>query len=132
MLYNVGMKKSILLLALFLVLPAVLFSQSNYRGQRVAESSEEGQILSAKAKAVDGGVQIDVFFSVPINPTSFSGKNVLINSKPLASSVKPVFNREGTQVRFVVNSALPIELKIDGLVSGGGSAIPAKKITLNK
>ena len=126
------MKKTFLILAFVLFLPAVLSSQAKYRGQRVQESSENGEVLSAQAKRVEGGIQIDVFFSTAVNPATFGGKNVLVNSKPLSSAVKPVFNREGTQVRFVVNADFPIELKIEGVKTGGGNTVASKKITLNK
>ena len=134
MFYNgiMNIKKALLILAVFFFLPAVLISQANYRGQRVQETSADGEVLSAQAKRVDGGIQIDVYFSTAVNPVTFAGKNVLVNSKALSSGVKTVFNREGTQVRFVVKETFPIELKIQGLQTTGGKSIPPKKITLNK
>ncbi len=135
MIYNDIMKKSIMIMALFLVLSTVIFSQGNYRGQRVnnaAAPNTAAKVLSAEAKAVVDGIQIDVFFSVPVNPSSFSGKHVLVNSKPLSSDVKTVFNREGTQVRFVVKTSFPVELSLEGIESSTGSSVSSKKIVLDK
>ena len=126
------MKKAFFILALLLFVQAVLVSQSGYRRPRVSEDSVDIEVLFANAKIVDGLAQIDVFFSVPVNPASFTGKNFLVNSKPLPQDTKLVFNREGTQVRFTVNEKFPIELKIEGVETGGGSVIPAKIITLEE
>ncbi len=132
MFYNRDMKKFFIVLAALTFLPAVFFPQSNYRGQRVLENSDEGKVLSAQAKSLGDTVQIDVFFSTPVNPATFNGKSVFINGKALAASVKAVFNREGNQVRILVKESLPIELKIEGLKTAAGKAVLAEKIILKK
>ncbi len=126
------MKKTFFILALFLFVQTFLVSQSGYRRQKVSEDSVAIEVLFANAKIVDGLAQIDVFFSVPVNPASFTGKNFLVNSKTLPQNTKLVFNREGTQVRFTVNEKFPIKLKIEGVETGGGTIIPAKEILLEE
>ena len=56
---------------------------------------------------------------------------MLVNSKEVAN-LKPVFNREGTQVRFVVNTSFPVELKLKNIEAGDGSVISEKTIILEK
>lgn len=132
MFYNklMNIKKAFFILLLILMATSFLSSQAKYRGQRVQENSEDGVILSAHAKKTDNGIQIDIFFSEPVNPASFVGKNVLINSKPLSSETRTVFNREGTQVRFLVRAEFPVELKIEGVKTSTGNTVAEKKITL--
>lgn len=127
------MKKKLLIGVLFFALASYISSQSNYRGQRVLQSSENScSVLSAEFVEQNGAVQIDVFFSSPINPLSFSGKNVLINGAPLPQDLKPIFNREGTQVRFVVKEKLPIEIKFVKVLDKDKNPVPEEKIILKK
>lgn len=103
------------------------------RGQRASSESQGFTLVSVNAVSNGSGLQIDLTFSVPVNPESLNSSTVSINSRAISADTKITYNREGTKVRLEipnVSSSNP-ELTLNGVKSNEGDRLASVTIKLN-
>lgn len=98
------MKKLIFLL--LLLLPVNFFSQN------MGTASSLEKIVTT---TVNNSIQIDLFFTEPVNPKTISSATIFINGKNVNSNTKFTFNRDGTQVRFLIDYTDTFNLKLENI-----------------
>lgn len=116
------MKKLIILLSL-LFLSVNFYSQNNNQG----ESSLE-KIVTTK---VNDSIQIDLFFAEPVNPKTITAANIFINGKNINPNTKFTYNRDGTQVRFIIDYTDSFNLKLENIQTITQKIISTETILLN-
>jgi len=120
------MKKFVSFVLINLFLITFMYSQQ----ARKSSQNKASEVTEISVKATGDSVQFDIFFSAPIDTRTFSASTISVNSKKIDGNTKITFNRECTQVRFVVKTSLPATIAINGVKSADGSAIPS--ITASK
>lgn len=113
------MKKLFFILSFLLVI-SPLFSQNN--------NDDINRII---VSSVNNGTQIDIFFEESVNPKTLSSSTILINDTPINSNTKIIFNRDGTQVRFVIESQSSFTLQLTNVKTNSGKTINTSQILLN-
>lgn len=113
------MKKLFFIFSILLFI-SPLFSQNN-----------NDDINRIVVTSVNNGTQIDIFFEESINPKTLSSNTILINNSQINQNTKFIFNREGTQVRFVIESQTSFTLQLTNVKTNSGKIINTTEISLN-
>lgn len=113
------MKKFIISI-LFTLLTFSFFAQDN--------SSAINKIVTS---SVNNGTQIDIFFEESINPKTLSSSSVLINGENLNPNTKFTFNREGNQVRFIIDSKSNFTIQLINVRTNTGKTVTNETIKLS-
>lgn len=114
-------KKFLFVLFYFLLSSFFCFSQnSNLYGVKAVFTSSSSK-----------SIQIDIFFEESINPKTLTFQNIFINDKPINENTKFIFNREGNQLRFIIDKLDSFSLQINHIKTNTGKTISCEKIYLN-
>lgn len=116
------MKKLIILFTL-LFISTNIFSQNMVQNNTALERIE--------TKTINNSIQIDVFFSEPINPQTISSATIFIDEKKINSNTKFIFNREGTQVRFLIDFTENFCIRFQDIKTINQKIISTESIYLN-
>lgn len=116
------MKKLIILFTL-LFISTNIFSQNMVQNNTALERIE--------TKTINNSIQIDVFFSEPINPQTISSATIFIDEKKINSNTKFIFNREGTQVRFLIDFTENFCIRFQDIKTINQKTISTESIYLN-
>ena len=114
-------KLNILLLLLFISFN--LFSQNN--------NQTESQLERIITTRINDSIQIDLFFAEPVNPKTITSANIYINGKNINSYTKFTYNRDGTQVRFLIDYTDSFNLKLENIQTNTQKLITTEIIILN-
>lgn len=112
------MKKIYSLIILLIISLSMGFAQDGYRGQRKTVDNVDCKVTNVSYSS--GAQAIDIYFSSAVDPRSV---NVSIDSSVTVGKI--TFNRDGTQARVEVSKAPPFTVKITGVKSYDGKAVPA-------
>lgn len=114
-------KLNILLLLLFISFNS--FSQNN--------NQTESQLERIITTRINDSIQIDLFFAEPVNPKTITSANIYINGKNINSNTKFTYNRDGTQVRFLIDYTDSFSLKLENIQTNTQKLITTDIIILN-
>lgn len=115
------MKKLLSILFIGLLLTSFSFAQQ----ARKSTQNKDSAVTEISVRTSGTLVQFDIFFSSPIDTRSLASSNITINDKPFDSrGAKITFNRECTQIRFVLKATLPVSITVDGIKAVDGTPIP--------
>ena len=95
-----------------------------------SKSENEDLVYKIVTKSVNENIQIDLFFSESINPKSVHSSNILVNGNPIKNT-KFTFNRDGNQVRFIIDSNSDFEFELKNIKTNSGKTITTKTIKLS-
>ena len=114
-------KLNILLLLLFISFNS--FSQNN--------NQTESQLERIITTRINDSIQIDLFCAEPVNPKTITSANIYINGKNINSNAKFTYNRDGTQVRFLIDYTDSFNLKLENIQTNTQKLITTEIILLN-
>lgn len=111
---------------LFLLITLLLFSLQGFCQER-RSSVEISRIVTTK---VNNSIQVDIFFPESIDPRTITTDTILINDKPLSKNTKITFNREGTQIRFLIELNDSFSLRLENVKTNLQKLVSSEKILL--
>ncbi|MCQ2590804.1 MAG: hypothetical protein MJ179_10305 [Treponema sp.] len=110
------------------ILFTLLFISFNGFSQNAVQENFVDRIVTTK---INNTIQVDIFFTEPVNPKTISASTIYINEKNINANTKFIFNREGTQVRFVIDYAESFLLKLINVETISRKNISLESINLN-
>lgn len=94
------------------------------RSQKTMSKKCEVSSINVEKDSDTKQIQIDIFFTAPVDSRSVNESTVFINSRSIGKDVKIVFNREASQARFTANADFPVTITLKGLKNSEGNPIP--------
>lgn len=108
-----------LIILLIISLFALTAQPEGYRGQRKTLDN-----IPCRVRRVDfdsSSKALDIYFSSAIDPRSVRPESITINDSPVRSKI--TFNRDGNQVRVIIDQKSPFTVRISGIKSYEGNSV---------